>query len=124
MTSADLQALLDAQDAEGCIAALAPLDESGRRKLAKTALAALRAILPVERPTPAMMAAMDPAAFQAWFRREPPDPATFRTAQVAALATASLAQIRKLGRRSLPPVDDAVAVLASRRPPGSASGPT
>ncbi len=117
MTPADLQALLDARAADGCIAALAPLDEARRGKLAKTALAELRSILPVERLSPAAFARMQPDEMQAWLRREAPDPATFRAAQVAVLATASYPQLRRLGRRSLPPLGDALAVLAARRPP-------
>lgn len=118
MTPADLQALLEANDAEGCIALFAGATEAERRKVASVAAARLRAVTAgvAARLIPFLPAMPDDllkrAALAAAALRD-----GLRPAQIAVLATASCGALRKFGERAFPPPDDAFAVLADRRPP-------
>ncbi len=118
MTPAELQALLEANDAEGCIALFAGATEAERRKVASVAAARLRAVtagiaarhvalLPTLSEDLSKLIASDVVSLRAGLR----------PAQIAVLATASCGALRKFGERALPPPDDAFAVLADRRPP-------
>ncbi len=117
MTSADLQALLDAEDAEGCIVLFAKATEADRRKLAKTAAAQLKALMAEDPPSLT-------DEFHGWsdaqYNRLSPAGKAFRKrlrpAQVAVLATALPSELKKFGSQALPPIDDMVAVLSARRP--------
>ncbi len=118
MTTAGLQALLDAHDAAGCIALFASADEAERRKLAKTAgdqLKKVSAGIPGH-----LLSRLDivpDAALQMAFPQVASHRGGIRAAQVAVLATAPVGALKKLGPRGLPPIDDAVAVISARRPP-------
>ena len=118
MTPDDLQALLDANDAEGCIALFAGATEAERRKVASVAAARLRAatggiaarhiaLLPTMSEDLLKLAAPGAVAHRGGLR----------SAQVAVLATATRRALKKFGECALPPPDDAFAVLADRRPP-------
>lgn len=118
MTPAELQTLLETNDAEGCIALFAGATEAERCKVASVAAARLRA---VTAGVPARHIALLPAMPEDYLKRFATDVAVLRDglrpAQIAVLATASCGALRKFGERALPPLDDAFAVLADRRPP-------
>lgn len=118
MTPADLQALLDANNTEGCVALLAGATEAERRKVASVAAARLRL---VTAGIPARHVALLPAMSEDVLKYFAPGVIEhrggLRAAQVAVLATATWGALRKLGERALPSPDDAFAVLADRRPP-------
>ncbi len=117
MTVTDLQALLDAEDTEGCIAFFAKATETERRKLAKTAAARLKA---VTAEVPARLIPIFAYSVDDQIQRLFPEAAAkwggLRAAQVAVLATATLAELTKFGERCRPRVEDAFAVLSARRP--------
>jgi hypothetical protein len=117
VTAEDLQALLDAGDAEGCIRLFANASEAERRAVAKTAadqLAALTADSP-DGLTYAPRAASDLNA-EAIARWRVLQPRRVRAGQVAVLATATSRELKKFGQRCLPSAEDAIAVLSARRP--------
>ncbi len=118
MKPADLQALLDAHDAEGCLAMFKTATEAERRALAKTAATRLRAVslfqpfyllAQASRQTEEQLAAQFPLAAK--------ERGGLRAAQIAVLATATLTELRRFGVDCYPTADDAVAVLSARRPP-------
>lgn len=118
MTSEALGALLDAGDAEGCIAFFAEATEGERRALAKTAGSRLNALtknsseeLVVTVPGPH---GLPVRVFVPWNRLQP---AGFRASRIAVLATAAWPELKKIGAGCMLESDDAVAVLSTRRPP-------
>jgi hypothetical protein len=118
MTSEALKALLEAGDAEGCIAFFAEATEDDRRALAKTAGSHLSALtknspdeLVVTEPRPD---GLPVRVFGPWNRLQP---AGFRAARIAVLATATLVELKKIGAGCMLESEDAVAVLSARRPP-------
>ena len=118
MKPEDLQAVLEANDAEGCITLFARATEAERRAVAKTAAARLRA---VTADVSAQLMPMIDAVPEAYIRQFCPSYAMnrggLRVAQVAVLATATLRELKTFAVRCLPPVEDSVAVLSARRPP-------
>lgn len=114
----DLQAILDAGDAEGCITLFANASEAERRAVAKTAgerLAALTADS-TDGLTYVPRAGSDASA-EAIARWLVLQPRRVRAAKVAVLATATSRELKKFGQRCLPSAEDAIAVLSARRPP-------
>jgi Family of unknown function (DUF6493) len=118
MTSAELRALLEANDAPGCIVLFAGATEAERKKLASVAAARLRA---VTAGVPARLVGFLPRMSEDVLKNVAPDPVALRgglrAAQVAVLATASCGALKKFGERALPSPDDAFAVFSDRRPP-------
>jgi hypothetical protein len=118
VTPADLQRLLDVNDAEGCVALFAGATEAERRKVAAVAAARLRT---VTAGVPARHVAFLPTMSEDLLKLVSPGAVAhrggLRAAQVAVLATATCGSLKKFGERALPPPDDAFAVLADRRPP-------
>ena len=118
MKPADLQALLEAHDAEGCIALFARATEAQRRALAKTAVARLRAAtadVPAELTS--MLSTTSDEQFAQFWPSVVQNRGALRSAQIAVLATATIAELKRFGQRCFPSIDDALAVLAARRPP-------
>jgi hypothetical protein len=118
MTPQDLQALLDAGDAEGCLSLFAKATEAERRTLAKTAAARLKL---VTADVPGGLMSMLTWLSDEDMARLYPTAALhrggLRAAQVAVLATATPGELKKFGERCLLSIDDAIAVLSARRPP-------
>ncbi len=117
MTSEALVALLDAGDAEGCLAFFAQASEVERRAIAKTARSRLHAltenssdVLVVTIPGPDGFLVR---VFAPWNLLQP---AGFRSARLAVLATATWPELKKIGAGCMLESDDAVAVLSTRRP--------
>jgi hypothetical protein len=118
MTSADLQAVLDAHDTPGCIALFATATEAERRAVAKVAAERLRAVtVDVPGQFTNLLSNSSDETLQWLFPKASLQRGGLRAAQVAVLATATLGELKKLGERCFPPVDDAIAVLQVRRPP-------
>jgi Family of unknown function (DUF6493) len=118
MTSKDLEAVLDANDADGCIALFASSTEAERRALAKSAVARLKKVIagvPREWTNHVFRNREHPAPKQhpevTQHRRG------LRAAQIAVLASATIGEVSRFKARCMPPIDDAVAVLLTRRPP-------
>ena len=113
-----LQKILNAHDAEACLAYFEHATEAQRRKLAKPAAEHLRALT---------ADGLDRFLSLTWYTEDDlkrlfnhghsPDPQAIRTAQIAVLATAALGRLKALGWRALPPPDDAIRVLKARQPP-------
>ena len=118
MTPEDLLRLIDAEDSEGCLTALAALTETQRRKLAKTAVASLKELTAGSMPwMPRVLAGeANPFAMVA-FPEIDTSGGKLRPARLAVLATATWPQVRSFGVRSIVDPEDAVAVFAARRPP-------
>src|SRR6516164_9284813 len=98
MTSKVLQKLLDAGDAEGCIAFFAEATEAERRALAKTARTHWNALtknseveVVVTVPGPD---GLPVRLFGPWNLLQP---AGFRAARIAVIATASWPELKKIG---------------------------
>jgi hypothetical protein len=118
MTSETLNALLEAGDAEGCIAFFAEATEVERRAVAKSAGSRLKA-LTKDSPDELVVTVPDPdglpvRVFGPWNLLQPPG---FRAARIAVLATATLPELKKTGAGCMLESEDAVAVLSARRPP-------
>src|SRR5262249_60693899 len=112
MTSEALQAVLDARDAEGCIALFATATEPERRAVAKAAAARLRAATAnVPGRLMNMLDYLSDKDLRIHFPAASSHRGGLRAAQVAVLATATLGELKKFGARCLPPIDDAIAVL-------------
>jgi hypothetical protein len=129
MTSEDLQKVLDAHDAEACIALFANANEAERRAVAKTAAARLKAVTSnsprlslrrlsrLSEEERRRLSSLPEEELRMLVSPVPMPHGGRRAAQVAVLATATLAELKKHGQRCFPPIDDAVAVLSTRRPP-------
>jgi hypothetical protein len=118
MKSEHLDRLLEAGDAEGCIALFAEASEVERRAVAKRAAARLKG-LSAESPDELVVTVPCPdglpvRVFTPWNLLQPPG---FRAARIAVLATASLPELKKIGAGCMLESEDAVAVLSVRRPP-------
>ena len=118
MTSNALEKLLDAGDAEGCIAFFAEATEAERRAVAKTAGSRWNALtknsedeVVVTVPGPD---GLPVRVFAPWNLLQP---AGFRAARIAVLATASWPELKKIGAGCMLESEDAVSVLSTRRPP-------
>ena len=118
MRPEDLRAALDSHDAGACIAMLAKATEAERRAAAKTAAAQLRkstAGVPAELTF--ALSTLNDDDLRSLYPTAVLHRGGLRAAQAAVLGTASLSELKKLGQRCVPSPDDAVAVLAARRPP-------
>lgn len=105
MTGAEsIIACIDVADADGVVAALAPLDEATRRQVAPEIIARLRS----DRE----------AGVQSLLKTGTRSRSTLEPAGLAVLGVATLTELRKLSWSAVPGSDDRViAVFADRRPP-------
>jgi hypothetical protein len=118
MKPAELQAVLDANDVDACIALFATASEADRRAVAKGAAALLREIhsgVPLQ--VASILVNFSDEQIEGFYPGMAARRVGLRVAQVAVLATATLGELKKFGERCFPPIDDAVAVLSARRPP-------
>ena len=123
MTPEQLQAMLDSGDVAGCITLLAGATEAERRRAAPLAAACFKLAF-IEVPDVLIAVSTGELSrspvWQKYLREHYPDALAHqgkrRVAQVATLGTATWGELRKLGFRCFPPIEDALAVLAARRP--------
>jgi Family of unknown function (DUF6493) len=118
MRPEDLKAALDSHDAGACIAMLATATEAERRAAAKTAAAQLRkSTAGVPATLTIALSALNDDVLRTLYPAAALHRGGLRAAQAAVLGTASISELEKLGQRCFPSPDDAVTVLAARRPP-------
>jgi hypothetical protein len=119
MTSAELQAALEAHDTEHCITLFATATEAERRAMAKTAAARLRRLttgVPSRFTQLLLVETLDKLLTPIFPASILSGRGGLQAAQVAVLATATLQELKKFGERCLPSNDNCVAVLTARRP--------
>ena len=124
MTRAELEALIDAGDADACIAAFRGMPEAERLTLGAAAVARLRAVgkgvsarlAPfLEFDSPSRNAAVDAQLLRS-LSFDVPRLARYHAARAAVLATASFSQWKGVMGHGLPGNDVASRILSDRRP--------